>query len=518
MVNPDVLSAILDDAFSEIYIVDCASLRLLEVNRTARENLQHDAATLATMCLPDLAPELTTTGYRCLLAVLDGGGNAPVHVEVNHARADGSRYPVALRIARCSRDGSAPAYVVIGRDLSERQEAASALHQSESRFRAIVSNTPGLVYQFMMRSDGGIGFPYLSEGCHALLGISAEALQADAARFLALILPEDRPSYTASMMASAADKRGWNWVGRIWIEAFKDIKWINLRATPRALADGGVQWEGIMTNITQTKLEEAEIKQSRAQLAELSAHVETVKEKERTRIAREIHDDLGGNLTAIKMSLALLARRLPADPQLLDKASYLDSLVDRTIESVHRISGDLRPSILDFGLVAAIDWQSKEFEKQLGITCEFAANRKDIRLHPDQATALFRIFQEALTNISKHANASQVRVELVRGSRSVRMHIIDNGRGIANADRIKSKSFGIRGMVERASALGGDLSVTPGQHGGSIVSVKVPLAPVRRAVPTAAMAPAVVVDAGKTGNDGDDSVARMPDSRWQVTS
>ena len=511
MVNADLLSVILDDAFSEIYVIDCKTLRLLEVNRTARRNLQHADAALTAMCLSDLAPVPANAAASCrsLLDGLDSGSSVEAWLDATHVRADGSSYPIELRLHRCSRDGAPPVYVAIGRDMSERQEAARALNQSESRFRAIVSNTPGLVYQFMMRSDGGIAFPYLSEGCHALLGISAEDLQSDATRFLALILREDRTSYTTSMMASAADKRGWNWVGRIWIEEWNDTKWINLRATPRDLADGSVQWEGIMTNITQTKLEEAEIKQSRAQLAELSAHVETVKEQERTRIAREIHDDLGGNLTAIKMSLAVLARRLPADAQLLDKASYLDSLVDRTIESVHRISGDLRPSILDFGLVAAIDWQAKEFEKQLGITCEFAANRKDIKLHPDQATALFRIFQEALTNISKHANATRVQVELVRGSRSVRMHIIDNGRGIVNADRIKSKSFGIRGMVERASGLGGDLSVTPGERGGSIVSVVVPLAPLRKAVPSIASV---------AGSSAGDDPPGMPALRRQAVS
>ena len=491
MVNADLLSVILDDAFSEIYLVDCKTLRLLEVNRTARRNLQHANTALAAMCMPDLAPPSAQAqamaDYRRLFETLPADDNSPVCLDAVHTRADGSTYPIELRLQRCgSNGGGMPSTVVaIGRDVSARQAAALMLHQSESRFRAIVSNTPGLVYQFRMHGDGGIAFPYLSEGCHALLGISAEVLQSDAARFMALILPEDRPSYIADMNASAADKKSWNWVGRIWIEEWKDIKWINLRASPRELADGGVQWEGIMTNVTQGKLEEAEVRQSRAQLAELSAHVETVKEQERTRIAREIHDDLGGNLTAIKMSLALLTRRLPADPQLLDKASYLDSLVDRTIESVHRISGDLRPSILDFGLVAAIDWQAKEFEKQLGIACEFAANRKDIELHPDQATALFRIFQEALTNISKHANASRVQVELVRSSDCVRMQIIDNGRGIENADRLKSKSFGIRGMVERASGLGGDLSVTRGADCGSVVSVRVPLAtlaPARRQV------------------------------------
>ena len=475
MVNAQWLATILENSFGEIYIIDCDTLRFIDINRTARANLQYDDAALALMCLPDLAPSLAPENYRRLLQTLDGTNCKEVRLDASHVRADGSDYPIELRLARCAVAGIPAVYIVTGQDLSERHAATRALQQSQARFRAIVSNTPGLVYQFIMRLDGATTFPYLSEGCHALLGIDAGTLQTDAARFVALILPQDRVSYEVAMMTSAVDKKSWNWVGRIWIEAWKDIKWINLRATPRSLPDGSVQWEGIMTNITESKLEEAEIKRSRAQLAELSAHIDTVKEQERTRIAREIHDDIGGNLTAIKMSLALLARRLQADPLLTEKAEYLDSLVDRTIESVHRISGDLRPGILDFGLVAAIDWQAKEFEKQLGIDCEFTANRKDIKLDPDQATALFRIFQEALTNISKHANATRVRVELVRGSRNVRLQISDNGRGIAAEDRLKPKSFGIRGMVERASALGGDLSVSNGTKGGSVVSVKVPL-------------------------------------------
>jgi two-component system sensor histidine kinase UhpB len=489
MVHADWLTTILDGSASEIYIAACDTLKVIELNRAARSNLQFDddARIPLSLSLSDIARSIPPDNYRSLLQALDNGASREVRLETTHARRDGSTYPVALRVFRAASpadprnpnhdDAQAmqPVYIAIGQDLSEGQALSRALLASEERFHAIVSNTPGLVYQFLMHADGGFAFPYLSDGCHALLGIGADVLERDASRFMALILPEDRASYVTAMMTSAADKSGWNWEGRIWIEAWKDIKWINLRATPRALTDGSVQWEGIMTNITQSKLEEEEIKRSRAQLAELSAHVNQVKEQERTRIAREIHDDLGGNLTAIKMSLALLARRLPPEAQLGDKAEYLDSLVDRTIESVHRISGDLRPSILDFGLVAAIDWQATEFEKQTGIGCAFESNRKDIVLHPDQATALFRIFQEALTNISKHAGATEVRVELVRGTRNVRLQIADNGCGIAIRDRTKPKSFGIRGMIERASALGGDLSVTGGPDGGSVVSVKVPL-------------------------------------------
>ncbi|HYD79833.1 MAG TPA: histidine kinase [Paucimonas sp.] len=334
---------------------------------------------------------------------------------------------------------------------------------------------PGLVYQFLQRPDGSGAFPYLSDACHALLGVAPERLRADAALFVELILPEDRPSYCDAMRASRAEMKACNWEGRIWIEEWKDIKWINLRAMPSA-HDGGVQWDGIMTNITQSKLAEAEIKRSREQLAELSAHIQTVKEQERARIAREIHDDLGGNLTAIKMALALLTRRLPAgDNVLLEKANYVDALIDRSIEAVHRISGDLRPGVLDFGLVAAIDWQAKEFEKQAGIPCEFTSNQKEIDLDLDQATALFRVFQEALTNIAKHARASRVAVRLSRTNRNLRLEVTDDGRGIAPADRMKPKSFGIRGMMERAKALGGDVSIGAGGAGGTVVTIKIPL-------------------------------------------
>jgi signal transduction histidine kinase len=176
------------------------------------------------------------------------------------------------------------------------------------------------------------------------------------------------------------------------------------------------------------------------------------------------------------MALAIMARRLPPEEtSLAERAGYVDALVDRTIEAVHRISADLRPSILDLGIVAAIDWQAREFEKQLGIPCEVSSNKKEIELDPDQATALFRIFQEALTNVGKHAQATRVAVRLTGTNRSVSLKVADNGRGIAPTDRLKPKSFGIRGMQERARALDGQLKVTAGADGGTVVTIRIPL-------------------------------------------
>jgi len=351
---------------------------------------------------------------------------------------------------------------------------AAELAEMRARFDAIVSNTPGLVYQFVLHADGNVSFPYLSDGCLALLGVTAPELHAEPGRFLDLILPDDRRSYRDAMQASASAMWSWNWEGRIWVDAWKDVKWINLRATPHALPGGDVRWDGMMTNITESKLEQMEVRQSRARLAELSAHTDRVKEQERTRIAREIHDELGGNLTAIKMALAMLAARLDdADPALREKTDYVDALVDRTIDAVHRISLDLRPALLDLGLVAALEWQVKEFEKQAGVPSAFCANQRDIALDNDQATALFRIAQEALTNIAKHANATRVTVKLARLRHHVSLKITDNGRGIRQADRAKAASFGLRGMAERARALGGTLTLSHAAGGGTVVAIKI---------------------------------------------
>jgi signal transduction histidine kinase len=463
-------------AASEIYLIDADTLKLADVNQAARLNLKYDHATLSRMTPLDLAPGLSRAELEALLGSIGEEIGAQVTLRTHHRRADGSTYPVKLCFLRIVRDGRS-LFLGIGDDLSLEEASAAALGQYQARFNAIVNHTPGLVYQFVLQADGGIGFPYLSEGCAALLGLPATRLQQDPSLFLQLVLPDDRKGYLEAMHASRQSLAAWNWEGRIWIDEWRDVKWINLRATPQALTDGTVQWDGIMTNITDSKNEHAELTASRSRLAELTAHIERAKEQERTRIAREIHDDLGGNLTAIKMALAMLAARLPeGEAALLDKANYLDGLVDRTIDAVHRISLDLRPSMLDLGLVAALEWQAREFERQAGVACVFRCSHKDIELDPDHAAALFRISQEALTNIAKHAGATRVAISLRRERRQLTLTILDNGRGVQPADRLKPQSFGLRGMSERARALGGTMALSEAPGGGTMVAIKVRLA------------------------------------------
>lgn len=476
-----LLAAPMHAAPAEILLIDAATLALVDLNATARTNLGYDETALQGLRAPDIAPGLDDANLQALLAGLGEDISDQRCVRTELRRADGSSYPAKLTFMRTRRDGRA-LLLAIGDDLSPELAAsntlAQALAMSEARFNAIVNHTPGLVYQFLLAADGRHAFPYLSEGCAPLLGVQPAQLQLDPDLFLRLILPEDRKGYLEAMAVSKISLSAWNWEGRIWIDAWKDVKWINLRATPHAAAAGAVQWDGIMTNITDSKIEQQDALRSRARLAELTEHIEQVKEQERARIAREIHDDLGGNLTAIKMALSMLAARLPADqPVLAEKAGYLDDLVDRTIEAVHRISLDLRPSTLDLGIVAALEWQAREFEKGSGIACVFRSAEREIELDPDHAAALFRIFQEALTNVAKHAGATRVTVTLRRQRQHLTLVICDNGRGIAAADRLKPASFGLRGMSERARALGGTLTLSAAPGGGTMVTIKIRLAP-----------------------------------------
>jgi signal transduction histidine kinase len=358
-----------------------------------------------------------------------------------------------------------------------RVKAERELRENEARFRAIASNIPGTVYQFMLRADGVASFPYVSDDCNRLLGLGPESLQEDADAFRELIVRGDRETYDSALKRSAESLADLNWEGRIQLPGGDEIKWINLRSSPRPVGNGALLWEGVIWNITQSKLAEAEILRSRAALQELSDHVQKVKEDERARIAREIHDDIGGNLTAIKIDLLWLTNRLPGEMKPLhEKAGAIERLVDRTMETTQRISRDLRPGILDLGLIAAIEWQAEEFQRRMNIACEVVASDDDVDLDQDVCIAIFRIFQETLTNISKYAQATRVDISLVVGEDVVVLEVSDNGKGIARDQLAKPGSFGIRGMQERARSLGGNVEIEGIAGVGTRIKVEIPLA------------------------------------------
>jgi signal transduction histidine kinase len=222
---------------------------------------------------------------------------------------------------------------------------------------------------------------------------------------------------------------------------------------------------------------------ARQQLLALAARFETALETERAAIAREIHDTLGQSLTALKIDLHALikessksndAQQIRAD--LRARAQTMLALLDEAIHNVQNISAKLRPAVLDdLGLLAAIEWQACEFQNRTGAAVDFTRPAAGLKLNDDQAIALFRILQEALTNIARHANASKVKIRLRNeGERDVVLTIKDNGRGITSEETASRRSLGLLGIRERAAALGGTATICGEKGKGTTITVKIP--------------------------------------------
>ena len=226
---------------------------------------------------------------------------------------------------------------------------------------------------------------------------------------------------------------------------------------------------------------EAQVRESRDRLRELSSALQTIREEEKTRIARELHDELGQALTALKMDTAAIEAELNLNlhqaPDVLRKRTEgMKQLIDATVASVRRIAADLRPVMLDnLGLAPTLEWLVKEVSGRTGMRIDLEISGDDLGVSGDAATAIFRIVQEALTNVARHAGADWAGVEVQRRGGNVVVRISDNGKGFVEADTHKARSFGLLGMRERAYVLGGELNVSSSAQTGTRIEAVIPL-------------------------------------------
>ena len=219
------------------------------------------------------------------------------------------------------------------------------------------------------------------------------------------------------------------------------------------------------------------LERSREQLRDLASYLQDVREQERTRIAREIHDDFGQSLTILKMDLSWLKKHMIQDqPQVQNKIDAMFKVIDTSLQTLHVVSSELRPIILDdFGLESAIEWQAEEFQKRTGVRCRVYSSVSNLDLTKDQSTAIFRIFQETLTNIMRHAGATKVDVRLEINKDTLTLEVADNGRGITETEIGNSQSFGLLGIRERLYPLNGKVDFIGHPNKGTRVIVRVPI-------------------------------------------
>jgi PAS domain S-box-containing protein len=355
-------------------------------------------------------------------------------------------------------------------DITEKKKAEDELQKSELRYRSLIEQASDGIF---ITDENGKYIVVNSSACKLLGYTSEELLTLFMSDVLAGAGQKGKPAQWDSLSNgdSAISERKMK---------RKDGSLVDVEISSKMLPNGNFQ--GIVRNITERKKAEEKLKLSHQQLRNLASHLQSVREEERLRIAREIHDELGQQLTGLKMDVAWLDKKLPdVNSGIKEKVSGMLSLIDETVKTVRRISSDLRPGILDdLGLVAALDWQSHEFEKRSGIMCTFTTEFSDENIDKAIATSIFRIYQETLTNVARHAGATEVKADFRKEGDNMLLIISDNGKGF-NSEEAKTKmTLGIIGMKERALVMHGELSISSEPGKGTSVRVKVPASVIKK--------------------------------------
>lgn len=361
-------------------------------------------------------------------------------------------------------------------EIMRRIQMEKDLIESQRFVHRIADATPNILYLYDAIENRNI---YINSRIKDILGYSPEEIKKmKSAFFKKLLHPGDAPVIDAlwKRFLKASD-------GDIIESQYRlkncsgDWRWFYSRDIVFKRTSGGhlKLVLGISQDVTERKMFEEELKSSREQLRLLLAHLQSVREDERTQISREIHDELGQSLTALKMDLSWMIKRLGKDQgPLWEKARLMSKLIDMNIQTVKRISAELRPGLLDdLGLTAALEWQAEEFKKRTGIKCEVSVLPEDMELDRDVSTAIFRIFQETLTNVVRHAKAKKVRASLKNKDDTLMFQVKDDGKGISEKQISNPRSIGLIGMRERVHSFGGRMEITGDK--GTTVTVTIPI-------------------------------------------
>lgn len=435
----DDIKKILADFLPDVVICDFVSLSL-----TAPEAIHH---------LHSLMPTVPVIIYS---------GTKDEEIVVESMKAGAADYIFKGHSTRLSHS--------IIRAMQQKRMQEELAHE-RGRFNTLAKvSTVGI---FLAAEDGF--FLYVNERWCSIMGLSPEQALGDG--FLNAVHSHDRKRIKTEWHRCVRERIPFHAEYRVFRESDQSEVWVLGHALPEMMEDGTVAgFVGTITDITYRMHSEIEIDSSRKQLRALTVRLQSVREEERTHIAREIHDDLGQALTGLRMDLVWLTNKLSQNGDgISQRLKSMMQLTDSTIHKVRKIATDLRPGILDdIGLAAAIEWHAKDVGERSGIQFSFDLN-EEIQLDEQRSTAFFRIFQESLTNVMRHAQAKRVHAALKKEGNTIVMVIEDDGKGIAEHELSNPRSVGILGMKERAAFFGGEVSVIGVPEKGTTVRVRIPV-------------------------------------------
>ena len=353
--------------------------------------------------------------------------------------------------------------------VSELESANAYLRLSEIQYRAFFESNP---LPMWVVDDATLAFLAVNEAAIRTYGYSRE-------EFLRLSIRDIRPDEDILQLASQLAKHHEETLADcgIWQHRIKDGSLIEVAVFSHVTFFQGNRARMIVCeDVTERRRAERKLQESEQQLRELAGRLQMAREEERTRLARQLHDQLGQQLTALKMGCMWVSGRISEAPTLVrERLQASIRLVDETIATVRRLATELRPGILDLGLQAALEWQAEEFQTHSDVACIVDISADTAQLDSMTATEIFRIFQEILTNIARHAGASLVQVRLTQDQNELVFEVEDDGRGIRKEELTNVTSLGLLGMRERAALIGGHFSIRGMPQQGTLVEVRVPV-------------------------------------------
>lgn len=410
--------------------------------------------------------------HRRRVAALGVGDRLDVHF----LRKDGQDCWGDVTVNTIYENNRMQAVQVFIRDITAQKRAEEETRQWKARSEAAIRASGHMLYVY----DPDANAARFAANCRRVLGYSKAELEGKVRSvydWAEEIHPDDRRAFLDCVERCLENRTSLDLIYRA---KKSDGSYIIVHDRNKYFppsAETGERFIGTLADITARVEAQEELKRSQDRLRGLATYLQDVREKERAKIAREVHDELGTILSALKMDLGLFAEELgPGREGSLERVEAMKSKVDQTIADVRKIATALRPGVLDdLGLAAAIEWETQNFERQQGVVCRFTCRPKDPAIDRERATALFRIFQETLKNAARYSGADTIEVRLERAEELILLEVIDNGCGIAEEKIFHPRSLGLMGMRERALLWNGILDIRRLEEGGTKVTATLPL-------------------------------------------
>jgi len=455
-----------------MWVYDSETLRFLDVNEAAVQQYGHPRSELLRMTIKEIRPP---EEVPALLDAVRSRGRWLNKSEVwKHRKKDGTVFDAEVTKYVTHFEGR-PAVITLAADVTERRRAEERLRHSERQ----LAEAQRLAHIGNWEWDIPTNTVVWSDELYRIFGLEPHEFGATYEAFLERLHPDDRQEVMGIIETALERPRPFTHYHRV-ILPDGSVRILHNRGEVSVGEDGRpVRMFGTEQDVTERRQAEEQLERSNEQLRSLSVRLQAVREEESIRIAREIHDELGGALTGLKMDLSWIGKRLSGEGWMAvqQKLQSALELIDETVVKVRNIATELRPSVLDdLGLAAAVEWQAREFEKRTEIRCEIVSLQEDITLSQEKSTAVFRIFQEILTNVARHAHASRVEVRMREQGGDLILKVSDNGRGIVEGKVTGAASLGLLGMRERAMIFGGQVEVLGAEGRGTTVTVCIPLA------------------------------------------